>query len=446
MKPVHHWRHWAAAILTAGMSWAALAAPPIVQWSGPGGARVQWVGLTTLPMLDVHIDFDAGSRRDPSAQAGLAQATALMMDKGVAAHAGRPALDENALVEAWADLGAQWSVQASADRFSVRLRTLTQPDILSAAVGLAAHQLAAPAFPSAVWARERERLEAGWRQAQTQPDTWATRLFAQAVYAGHPYGLEPRPETWARLTVADMQAFHARHLRACDARVTLVGDLGRAQAEALVGQLMTGLQARPCTPLPALPDVAPLAAAQTLHHPFPVAQAQVLIGQPGFPRRDPDFLALTLANHILGGGGFTSRLMQEVREKRGLTYGIYSYFSPGRHAGAFAVNMQTRPDQARQAVDLIHAELRRFVQEGPSDEEIAQAKDALINGFALRLDSNRKLLDNVAAVAWNDLPLDYLQTWPAQVAAITREQLMAAVQRVLDPQRMVTVVVGGPAP
>jgi zinc protease len=190
-------------------------------------------------------------------------------------------------------------------------------------------------------------------------------------------------------------------------------------------------------------EVSGLASAQEIRRPFQAAQAQILVGQPGFPRRDPDFLALTLANHILGGGGFTSRLMQEIREKRGLTYGIFSYFSPGRHAGAFTVSMQTRPDQAQEAVNLIHAEIRRFVETGPTDEEIQQARDSLINGFALRLDSNRKLLDNVAAMAWNDLPMDYLDTWTAQVAAITRQQLMDALRRVMDPDRMVTVVVGG---
>ena len=422
---------------------AAHAAPPIEQWTGAGGARVHLVSLPTLPMLDVQIDFDGGSRRDPLAQAGLAQATAIMFDKGVEAQGGLAAKDENALVEAWADLGAQFSVQASADRLSVRLRTLTQPETLASAVELASRQLAHPLFPEGVWTRERDRLVAGWRQAQTRPDTLANRLFAQAVYGDHPYGFEPQPETWARIQVTDLKGFHQRHVRACDARVTLVGDIDRQQAEGLVTRLLSGLSARACDPLSDVAEVSGLAAAQEVRRPFQAAQAQILVGQPGFPRQDPDFLALTLANHMLGGGGFTSRLMQEIREKRGLTYGIHSYFTPGRHAGAFTVSMQTRPDQAQEAVDLIHAEIRRFVETGPTDEELQQARDSLINGFALRLDSNRKLLDNVASMAWNDLPLDYLDTWTDQVAAITRQQLMDALRRVIDPGRMVTVVVGG---
>jgi zinc protease len=326
---------------------------------------------------------------------------------------------------------------------SFTLRTLTDPGLQAAAVALAARQMALPAFPADVWARERQRLLAGWGEAQTRPDHLAGRAFAAAVYGQHPYGREATPDTWAAIDVADMRAFASRHVRACDARVTLVGAIDRAAATEVVRALLTGWSQRACEPLPLVPEVAPLAAPQTHQIPFQAAQAQVLIGQPGFARADPDFLALLVGNHILGGSGFTSRLMQELREKRGLTYGIYSYFSPGRHAGAFTVGVQTRPDQAAQAVALVHDELRRFVAEGPTDAELTQAKASLVQGFALRLDSNRKLLDNVASLAWNGLPLDYFDTWTAQVQALSREQVRAAMQRVLQPGRMVTVVLGG---
>jgi zinc protease len=438
-------RGWLAGVALSsaaclGTAWAAL---PIEHWVHDSGARVYLVHTPVLPMLDVQVDVDGGSRRDPPAQAGLAAATALMLGKGVEARGADPALEENDLAEAWADLGAQFSAQASADRMSFRLRTLTQPDLLQPAVALAARQLAAPAFPAVIWARERERLVAAWRQAQTQPGTLAERRFAQAVYGSHPYGFEARPDTWSVIDATTLRAFYRRHARACDARVTLVGAVDRVQADRLVGQLMEGWRSHGCDALPSVPDVAPLERAWEISEPYPAAQAQVFVGQPGMARSDPDFLALTVGNHILGGGGFTSRLMREIREKRGLTYGVYSYFSPGRHAGAFTVGMQTRPDQAAQAVALIHEELQRFVQEGPGEQELADAKASLVNGFALRLDSNRKLLDNVAALAWNDLPLDYLDTWTRQVGAITREQVRVALQRILQPDRMVTVVVGG---
>jgi zinc protease len=419
--------------------WAAL---PIEHWTADNGARVYLVQSHSLPMLDVQVDVDAGSRRDPAPLAGLAQATALMWARGVAADATRAAIDENALVEAWTDLGAQFAVQAGQDRMSFTLRTLTDAGLQAAAVALAARQLSQPAFPAAVWARERERLAAAWREAQTQPAHLAERAFAQAVYGGHPYGREATPETWAAMDVGHMRGFAQRHVRACDARVTLVGAIDRSAATELVRTLLAGWSAQACAPQPSVAEVAPLPAALQQSVPFQAAQAQILVGQPGLRRSDPDFLALLVGNHILGGGGFTSRLMQELREKRGLTYGVYSTFAPGRHAGAFTVGVQTRPDQAAQTVALVQSELRRFVAEGPTEAELRQAQSALVQGFALRLDSNRKLLDNVASLAWNDLPLDYLDTWTQQVAALSREQVTAALQRVLQPDRMVTVVLG----
>ena len=184
-------------------------------------------------------------------------------------------------------------------------------------------------------------------------------------------------------------------------------------------------------------------AAQERRLPFDSAQAHVLIGQPGSKRDDPDYFALLVGNYTLGGGGFVSRLTQEVREKRGLSYSVYSYFAPGLHAGAFTIGLQTRPDQAEQAVQVSRDVLAAFVAEGPTPEELKAAKDNLIGGFALRLDSNRKLLDNVANIAWYGLPLDYLDTWTKQVEKVTAADVRAAFARKLQPEKMVTVVVGG---
>ncbi|TSE34639.1 M16 family metallopeptidase [Tepidimonas charontis] len=436
------WRAVSALALlwVAGVVHAAL---PIEHWVQASGARIYWVYSPALPMVDVRIEVDGGSRRDPPQQAGLAAAVALMLDKGVAASPAGSALDENAVTEAWAELGAQWSATATLDRLSVALRSLTTPEILDGAVALAARQLAEPAFDAAVWARERERLIAAWQQAQLQPDTRAARAFAQAIYRGHPYGAQADPKTWAAITPEAMRAFYRRHAQACDARVTVVGRIERAQVDALVRRLLAGWEAHGCAPLPALPEVAPLAHAHTEQLPFAgAAQAQILVGQPGIARHDPDYLALQLANHIVGGGGFTSRLMRELRERRGLTYGVYSYFLAGRHAGAYTVTVQTRPDQAAQAVALVHEVLRDFTERGPTEAELAEAKAALIQSHALRLDSNRKITDQVAAIAWSNLPLDELDTWPARVAALDRDTVWRAWRRVIDPQRLVTVVVG----
>lgn len=426
----------------SSLAWSARAAIPIEHWVHDSGARVYLVASPTIPMLDVQIDVDGGSRRDPAIQAGLASATASLLSAGVLAQGGQPALDENRLSEAWVDLGAQFGASAGSDRFSLSLRTLTREDLLTGAVRLAARQMAAPAWPDAVWQRDRERLLASLREADTRPATQASRAFARAVYRGHPYGQEATAKTLAAIGVSDMQRFYRRHVVACRAQVSLVGAIDRVTADRIVGELMTPLQAHGCDELPAVPEVQALVQAVEERLPFDAAQAQVLVGQPGFRRSDPDFFALLVGNHILGGGGFVSRLTHEVREQRGLSYSVYSYFAPGLHAGAFQVGLTTRPDQADLALSVAREVVKRFMTDGPTEAELQAARDNLVNGFGLRLDSNRKLLDNVANIAWNGLPLDYLDHWTDRVQAVTVQDIRRAFQRVLQPDRMVTVVVG----
>ncbi len=457
------------------------AALPIEHWQLPGGAQVYLVSTQALPIVDVQIDFDAGSRRDPPVQAGLASVTAGMVEKGVRAsgcapaaaapapEAGRavsaaapvapaapvalttapcePALDQNALGEAWADLGAMFGVGAGMDRMSFTLRTLAQPALLDKAVALAAREIGEPAFPEDVWQRERERIGAALKEANTKPGTIAGRRFAQAVYGSHPYGQQTTEATLARIDVADMRRRYAQGVVPCRAKVSIVGAVTRAQAERIATTLLSRLPATVeaaarCEPAPPVAEVAALGAPVEERIPFDAAQAHVLIGQPGYPYRDPDRFALNVGNYVLGGGSLVSRLTEEVREKRGLAYSVYSAFSPGLHGGAFRIYFQTRPDQADEALKVAREVLARYVAEGPTPAEVKAAKDNLIGGFPLLIDSNRDLLGNVANIAWNDLPLDYLDTWTKRMAAVTVADVKAALARKLQPQRMVTVIVG----
>ena len=435
-----------AAVFVTGH--AAMAAIAIEHWTQPSGAQVFLVQSHAIPMLDVQLDFDAGSRRDPANQAGLASVTASLSGMGVLANPsrGEPALDENALGEAWADLGASFGGHASSDRMSFALRSLTYPDLLGKAVHLAARQLAEPAFPSDIWQRERETMIAALKEANTRPATLAQRAFDQAVFGSHPYGYDMTEDSLKRIEVAHMVSLYRQLIQPCRAKVTLVGAINRSQADAMVTQLLARLPANAkaaCLALPEVAEVAPLTQASEQRIAFDSAQAHVLLGQPGYKRNDPDFFALLVGNYILGGGGFVSRLTNEVREKRGLSYSVYSYFSPGLHAGAFTIGLQTRPDQADQALKVSRDVLAGFVADGPTEAELQAAKDNLIGGFALRLDSNRKLLDNVANIAWNALPLDYLDHWTQHVQQITVSDIKAAFQRKLQPGKMVTVVLGG---
>ena len=421
----------------------AFAAIPIQHWTLPNGAKIYLAATNALPIVDVQADFDAGARRDPPAQAGLAGVTAMMVEKGIRASGSDPAMDQNALGEAWADLGANFDVSGGSERTSFTLRTLSEPALLDKAVQLAARQIGEPAFPEDVWKRERERLDASIREANTKPATITERAFSQAVYGAHPYGLDVTEATLAQIDVAAMRRRYEQLIVPCRAKISIVGAVTRPQAESIATTLLSRLPASSsCVELPAVPEVTPLTAAKEERLPFDSAQAHVLIGQPGYRRADPDHFALNLGNYILGGGGFVSRLTEQVREKRGLTYSIYSAFSPGLHAGAFRIGFQTRPDQADEAVKVSREVLAKFVADGPTEAELKAAKDNLIGGFPLLLDSNRKLLGNVANIAWNDLPLDYLDTWTARMNAVTVADIKAAFARKLQPDRMVTVIVG----
>jgi zinc protease len=444
------WRRSALALACwAAASWAH-ASLPIQHWTQPNGARVYLVESHAIPMVDVQIDIDAGSRRDPAAQAGLASVMAGQMANGTRAEPQGQgqgpypkAMDENQIGEAWADLGASFGASAGGDRMSFSLRSLNYPDLLDKAVALAARQMAHPAFPEAMWLRDRERISASIRESLTKPGTVVQHRFAQAVYGTHPYGQRATPESLLRIGVQDLKNLHAQALRACRATVSVVGALTRDQADALVQRLLAQWPRESgCPSLPPVPEVAPLAVVQNVNLPFDSAQAHVLIGQPGYKRTDPDFFALLVGNHILGGGGFVSRLTEQVREKRGLSYSVYSAFAPGLHAGAFTVGLQTRPDQAAQAVAVAQEVVQSFVRQGPTEAELTAAKSNLVGGFALRIDSNRKLLDNVANIAWNRLPLDYLSTWTRQIERVSAFDVQRAMARVLQPERMVTVVVG----
>ena len=423
----------------------AIAGLPIQKFQLPNGAIVHLVESPAIAMLDVQIDFDGGSRRDPANKVGLANMTAAQLEKSVVAKNGLPALDENALGEAWADLGAQFGASAGSDRFSFSLRSLTEPDLLAKAVALVARQMAEPAFPDDVWQRDKQKTIAGIKESDTRPATLARRAYSQAVYGNHPYGHEVTEDGVNNITTADMRVFHQAVMVACRARISMVGAISRAQATQIATALLARLPQTACANLPALPtvaEVAPLTQAVQRNISFDAAQAQVLMGQPGYKRDDPAFFPLLVGNYILGGGGFVSRLMTEVREKRGLTYGVSSNFAPGMHAGAFTVSLQTRPDQAMQALEVARQVVKDFATNGPTEAEVKAAKDNLVGGFALLIDSNRKLLGNISNIGWYDLPTTYLDTWTQQVEKITMQDVKAAMAAKLQPEKMVTVVLG----
>lgn len=435
------------------------AALPIEHMKLPSGLDVYWVNVQSLPMVDMQIDFDAGARREPASKVGLSSVVAMMLNKGVSAQGKKPALDENQLGQAWADLGAMFVASSSDDRMSIYMRSLSQEGVLFEALDLAFRQITSPAFNAQIWSREKTRLKSDLKESLTQPAPLAARAFKAAVMQDHPYGRSMGQETIQRIEVSDLRAFHAKFITTCQAKLSLVGALNQEQVLKLATALSLRLHRQgECSHSPqsgsslegkkgsgapeGFAEVKALQAAQRINIDFNSAQSHVLMGQPGIERADPRYFALTVGNYILGGGGFVSRLTEQVREKRGLSYSVYSYFSPALQAGPFTIGLQTRKDQTDQALKVVQDVLEEFVSQGPTQEELQAAKDNLIGGFALRIDSNKKLLDNVANIAWHHLPLNYLDTWSDQVQAVSVKDIHEAFKGLIDPKKMVTVVVG----
>jgi zinc protease len=404
----------------------------IEHWVAPSGARVYFVETHVLPIVDIAVDFSAGSGQDPADKAGLASLARSLLD------AGAGDLDEEAISARLVDTGAKLGGMAEPDRASVTLRTLAYPAEREAALGLLSLMLSKPNFPEAVVAREKARSVAAIQEADTKPDAIAAKRFAAAIYAGHPYGRQATVESVGRIGRDDLVAFHRDHYSAKRATVSIIGDVTRIEAEKIAQALTEGLPAG--TPEAALPEVK-LPAAETIKVAHPASQSHIHVGLPAVRRGDPDFFPLLVGNYTLGGGGFVSRLVKEVREKRGYAYSVQSYFVPRKLEGPFDIGLQTKREQAADALKVANDVLAAFIEKGPTEAELAAAKKNMIDGFGLRIDSNAKLLGYISTIGFFGLPLTYLDDFTTKVAAVTAKDVREAFARRVKPEHLVTVVV-----
>lgn len=424
----------AIVLLAGGPAHALL---PIQSWTASSGARVLLVVNNDLPMLDVSVDFPAGSGFDTAGKAGLASYTNHLMRLGAGG------LGENEISQRIADVGARLGSRFDVDRAGISLRTLSSAAERDRALEVMMKVLLAPEFPAEVLAREKARGISGLKDADTKPDTIASRTFRQLVFRTHPYGLRSagEVESVSSLTREDLREFYRRHYVADRAVVAIMGDITREEAQRIAERLTAGLPRQGSSI--SISPVAPLERSVSSVLPHPASQAHILIGAPGIRRDDPDYFSLFVGNYILGGGGFASRLNEEVRQKRGLAYSVYSFFAPQLEAGAFQVGLQTRGDQAKSALEVVRHALHDFVANGPTEQELDEAKKNLVGGFPMRIDSNAKIHEYLATIGFYRLPLTYLDQFVDNVRKVTAGDIRAAFGRHVQPERMVTVVVGG---
>lgn len=433
--------YWLFAALVAALPAAALAAPKIGHWSLANGARVYFVESRDLPMLAVNVVFDAGSARDPADRSGLA-----MMVNGLL-NEGSGELDADAIAARFEGLGAEFGASNDRDMAGVSLRTLSDRALRAPALELFARLVRAPSFPAATLERERARALQGLKQAEQSPGDVANRAFFSQLYDRHPYARPPEGSAagLTALTREDLAAFHRRYYVGRNAVLAIIGDVSRREAQAIAEQVVGALP--PGEAAPALPKVADLVphasrAERVIEHPS--SQTHILMGEAGMSRNDPDYFPLFVGNYVLGGGGFVSRLTEEIRTRRGLSYSVYSYFHPLREPGPFIIGLQTANNQRREALTIARQVLADFIRTGPTEAELTAARKNLAGGFPLRIDSSRKIADYLTVIGFYRLPLTYLDDFIARVEAVTVEQVRDAFQRRIHPEHLLTVIVGGP--
>jgi zinc protease len=428
-------RHAIFAAAMCLLALPALAVLPIEHWQTANGAHVYFVESRGLPMLDVSVDFPAGSAFDTREKSGRASLTLSLLKLGAGG------LSEDDIARRMADTGAQFSGRFDSDRAGMSLRSLSSPEELNPAVDVFARVLQHPDFQTGVLEREKGRIVAAIKESDTKPETILSRRFNELAYPNHPYGLRSSGEvaTVSTLTRDDLVDFYRRYYTSDQAVVAIMGDLDRKQAAVLAEKLTADLPRSSAAP--SIPDVPQPARAQMSVVPHPATQSHLLTGLPGIKRDDPDYFPLFVGNYILGGGGFESRMTTEVRTKRGLAYSAYSYFAPLLQRGPFVIGLQTRKDQAGAALEVVRATLQDFLANGPSEDELAKAKQNIVGGFPLRIDSNRKILDYLATIGFYHLPLTYIDDFVPRVEKVTLAEIRAAFARRVDPAHMVTIVV-----
>lgn len=414
----------------------ATAVPKIQSWETAQGVQVMFVESHSLPMVDIRVVFSAGSARD-----GDKPGLALLANSQLTSGAGN--MDADRIAAKLEDIGAELNNESYRDMALLSLRSLSDTDKLKQALNIMRQVLGSPTFPAKALARDQRRLLAVIAQKQQQPDSVATDAFYAAVYGGHPYAHPPEGTAASiqAITREDLLAFHKQYYVPANAVVAVVGDLSRTAAETYVDELLRGLpQGDKPAPIPPVPA---LDKGEEIRLPMKTSQTHILLGQPGMRRGDKDYFPLYVGNHVLGGSGFASRLMQSIREDRGLVYDVHSYFLPMDVKGPFIAGMQTRNAQAEEALKLLREDIRRFVEQGPTKKELDKAIRNITGGFPLNIDSNQELVNYLAMIAFYRLPLDYLDNFNANIKAVTVDAIKDAFRRRIHPDSFVSVIVGG---
>lgn len=411
----------------------------IQEWKTQNGVRVLYVYAPELPMVDIQAIFDAGSIHNGN-KPGLASLTNSLLSHG--AKLGNKTLTVDDIAERFDSVGARFGAGASKDNAEISLRTLTDDKWLTKSVATMQAIINAPTFDKKELERVRKQLLISFEGRKQSPGTIASEMFYKGLYKNHPYALPGigTEDSVKKLSRQDLVKFYKKYYVAKNALVTIVGDVDRKKAESLAEEIVGILPSgEVITELAAVKD---LTTASSVHHEFPSSQTHIIMGQPGIHRKDKDYFTLYVANHILGGSGFGSRIMKEIREKRGLAYSSYSYFVPLLRRGPFTIGMQTSNKQTDEAMKVLKETLNDYIENGPTEKELLHSKNNITGGFPLKIDSNSDISNYLAVIGFYNLPLSYLKDFNKHVEAVTVAKIKDALKRRIQPDKMFTVTVG----
>jgi len=414
----------------------AQAATKIQELQTPGGIKVWFVEERSIPILSMEVVWKGGASLDPADKAGLANLAASTMDEGAGD------LDSRAFQKRLSDLAISLSFNAAKDSFGGSLKTLTQNR--EEAFRLFSLALTSPQFAEEPVERIRSQILVSLSRKLSDPNSLAGRKWFDVAFSGHPYKQpsEGTLETVKRVTRDDLKAFKNRQIAKDNMVISVVGDISPEELKSLIDKTFGNIGAK--ADLKELPKVSPDMSKGVVVIDYDIPQSVVVFGGQGVSRDDPDYYTAYVLNYILGGGGFESRLTEQIREKRGLVYSIYSYLYPLRYSGVHLGGFGTSNASFGQAVDLLKAELRKIRMEGVTEEELASAKTYLNGSFPLRLSSNSRIANIMASMQLHDLPVDYLENRANFINSVTLEDIKRVAGRLMDPENLLITVVGKP--
>jgi zinc protease len=417
------------------LSGPALAAVDIQQIVSPRGIEAWLVEERTVPVIAVSFAFEGGSAQDPEGKPGVAYMLSGLLDEGAGD------LDSRAFQTALEASSIGLSFDASRDVFSGSLRTLSTN--LDEAVRLARLALNEPRLDDEPVERIRSQILTGIRSSERDPGEIASREMMTAVFGEHPYAdpNEGTAESVPAITVEELRTYKDKILARDNLKVAIVGDIDPAAAGEMLDALFGDLPVK--ANRIGIADVAPR-TARTIDVEMPIPQAVIQVAGNGLMRDDPDFITASVASYILGGGSFSSRLYKEIREDRGLAYSVWLGLIPLDHAGLWFVSTSTRSDKADEVVALIEEEIRRFAVEGPTEQELADAKSYLIGSYPLRFGSSGDIADQLLAIQLEDLGIDYVEKRNDLIAGVTIDDIRRVSTRLFGGEERVVVRVGTP--